>query len=239
MNRRDRTYPAGSPAGAEIESDLGSPGSPTPGHRRAAGWEPAATEQQHLDKVAQALCHLLGTQALPRLSYRLREWPQIRDEAEDMCQLAALAFIEAYRQDRIAPDAAAGVHTARSVAAYAWGICNRIFAGAVRSRRPLSLSLDQAGDEMAAPQETGTLEELLGHAPGDSESRLWEVLSAAAGRCRPEDIIVTYLIASGVTVGEIRRLLHLSANTPANAIKRVGRELQVVLGLDGTEGAPP
>jgi hypothetical protein len=170
----------------------------------------------------------------------LREWPQIRDEAEDMCQLAALAFIEAYRQDRIAPDAAAGVHTARSVAAYAWGICNRIFAGAVRSRRPLSLSLDQAGDELPAPLGAGLLDELLGAAPGDTESRLWEVLSAASGRCRPEDIIVTYLIASGVTVGEIRSLLSLSTNTPANAVKRVARELRGVLGLDesGSPGSP-
>ena len=156
-----------------------------------------------------------------------------------MCQLAALAFMEAYRQGRISPDAAAGVHTARSVAAYAWGICNRIFANAVRSSRPLDLSLEETGSETAAPHQTGLLDELLGAGPGDGESRLWDVLSVASGRCRPEDIILTYLLASGVTVGEIRRLMNLSTNTPANALKRVGRELRGVLGLDQAEGARP
>ena len=193
----------------------------------------------HIDKVARAVCRLLGVQAQPRLAYRLRDWPQIREEAEDICQLAALAFIEAYRQGRIAPDAAAGGHTARSVAAYAWGIVNRIFASAVRKSQPLSLSLDETGEELAAPHSAGSLDELLGSGPGDTDSRLWDVLSAASGRCRPEDIIVTYLIASGVTVGEIRRLLELSTNTPANALRRVGRELRSVLGLDEAGGTTP
>lgn len=246
MNRREGVPPAGSPVSAEIVSveigDLtGSGDVPPPDICRRP--EAAATEQhieqQHLDKVAQAVCRLLGVQAQPRLSYRLRDWPQIREEAEDMCQLAAVAFIEAYRQGRITPDAVAGIHTAHSVAAYAWGICNRIFANVVRSSRPLDLSLEETGSETAAPHQTGLLDELLGAGPGDSESRLWEVLSVASGRCRPEDIIVTYLIANGVTVGEVRNLLDLSPNTPANAVKRVGRELRDVLGLKEPGGAKP
>lgn len=246
MNRREGVPPAGSPVSAEIVSveigDLtGSGDFPPPDICRRP--EAAATEQhiehQHLDKVAQALCRLLGAQAQPRLLHRLQSWPQVYEEAEDMCQLAALAFMEAYRQGRITPDAAAGVHTARSVAAYAWGICNRIFANVVRSSRPLPLSLDETEGELAAPRDTGLLDELLGAGPGDSESRLWEVLSVASGRCRPEDIIVTYLIANGVTVGEVRNLLDLSPNTPANAVKRVGRELRDVLGLKEPGGAKP
>jgi DNA-binding CsgD family transcriptional regulator len=61
---------------------------------------------------------------------------------------------------------------------------------------------------------------------------LWEVLRSAEGRCRPEDIIVAYMLASGVPVGEVSDLLGVSRNTPANALRRVGRELRVLLGLD-------
>ena len=235
------------PAPVEAGADAGSPNSAVAAKRAGAAGtaggqtcQPARNQQideQHIDNVAQALCSLLGVQARPRLARRLRDWPQIREEAEDICQLAALAFMEAWRQGRIAPDSQSGEYTARSVAAYAWGICNRIFSGVVRSRRPLSVGLDQVGGEPAAPQDTGALYELLGGGPGDADSRLWDVLNCAGSRCRPEDIIVTYLLASGVTVGEVRQLLHLSANTPANALKRVAHELHCVLGIDDYEGA--
>jgi len=194
--------------------------------------------------VAQAVCRLLGAQARPRFSRRLRDWPQLAQESEDFCQLAALAFLEAYCQGRIAPDAARGVHTAHSVAVYAFGICNRIFANAVRSSRPAPLSLEQAGFEQgraeaAADSTAGPLDELLGSGPGDRESRLWEVLSIVEKRCRPEDIIVTYLLASGVSVGEIRRLLNLSTNVPANALRRVGQQLRELLEPRQSGGSAP
>lgn len=239
MNQRPVPAEAGAEAGSPDNADTAE-GTGAAGTAGGQSCQPARDPQiyeQHIDNVAQALCSLLGVQARPRLARRLRDWPQIREEAEDICQLAALAFMEAWRQGRIAPDSQSGEYTARSVAAYAWGICNRIFSGVVRSRRPLSVGLDQVGGEPAAPQATGALAELLGEGPGDDESRLWEVLNCAGTRCRPEDIIVTYLLASGVTVGEVRQLLHLSVNTPANALKRVGHELRSVLGLDESTGA--
>lgn len=218
-----------------------------PPEERAPAADAASPDDAHIDKVARAVQRLLGKQAQPRLSRRLRDWPQVLDAAEDICQLAALAFISAYRQGRIAPDALAGEHTARSVAAYAWGICNRIFANALRRSKPQTAELFEEatgdGGDGASASRPGRsrLEELLGDGPGDSEGRLWEVLCCVEGRCRPEDIIVTYLLASGVTVAEVRQLLDVSTNTPANALRRVGHELRSALGLSSgaVTGARP
>jgi len=205
--------------------------------------------------VAQAVCRLLGAQAGPRLTRRLRDWPQLSEDSEDICQLAAVAFMEAYRQGRIAPDAGSGVHTARSVASYAAGICSHIFANAVRRSKPLPLSLDESGGVAVAaatrrramgdgpsplPVGAGPLQELLSSGPGDDDDRLWDVLSAVKGPCREEDIILTYLLASGVTATEMRQLLNIGENKPAKAVTRVGRGLRGMLGIDaGGAGATP
>ncbi|MDQ3024104.1 MAG: hypothetical protein M3R04_06950, partial [bacterium] len=66
----------------------------------------------------------------------------------------------------------------------------------------------------------------------DSETRLWEVLEAVVPLCKPEDIVMTYLHGCGFSVAEIRNMMKVSINTPANALKRVGGNVRTLIGLD-------
>lgn len=187
----------------------------------------------HIEKVAREVCHILGTVAHPRLQRKVQDWPQLAEEAEDLCQLAALAFIEAYRQGRIRPDEAAGRHTPESVLAYLWGICNRIFLQAVRRSQAHPLVASDAADAGTSTQQSSGLEELVSGGPQvDDESSLWEVLAAVKSRCRPEDVVVTWLHGCGFSIAELQQLLRISRNIPANAVKRVGQAVRELLGLD-------
>ena len=112
----------------------------------------------------------------------------------------ALAFIEAYRHRRIRPGDKEGVHTPESVHAYLWGICNRLFFQAVRRSQARPHVARDFSATAADAQDSGGLDGLLPGGPRDDESRLWEVLEAVAGRCRPEDIIVTWLRGCGFSI---------------------------------------
>lgn len=187
----------------------------------------------HIEKIAHEVCRLLGATAHSRLRLKVQDWPHLGEEAEDLCQLAALAFLEAYRQGRIRPDEATGVHTAKSVKGYLWGICNRVFLQAVRRSRARPLVTSDAAMIDPPVQVEDSLEDLLSGGPlADDESRLWEVLEAVAGHCRAEDVIVTWLHGCGFSIAELQRLLQISRNIPAHAIKRVGAALRELLGLE-------
>ncbi|MDQ3024019.1 MAG: hypothetical protein M3R04_06520 [bacterium] len=244
MNSREHPAPADSPQRTDaVRSErfqrVVDEGEPDPsGDNGLEGLAP-----EHLDSIAKAVQALLSTQVRRRLSARLAQWPRVLDDADDICQLAAIAFVEAYREGRITPDVS-GLHTARSVSGYVWGICSRIFSNMVRRSRPASLQYvenEQWGRSLDLPPTTGlktratedTFDLLLDGAPGDEDSRLWDVLRSVEGRCAEKDIIVTYLLASGATSAEVRAVLGLSENVPANALRRVGRRIGEILGIGG------
>ncbi|MDQ3024105.1 MAG: hypothetical protein M3R04_06955, partial [bacterium] len=77
----------------------------------------------HIEKLAQAVYALLGAEAPRRFSRRLAEQAHLIEDADDLQQLAVLAFVAGYREGRIRPDEASGAHTAASVSAYLWGAC--------------------------------------------------------------------------------------------------------------------
>lgn len=198
---------------------------------------PVATEgadAKHIESIAALVCELLGAKAKPWLQRKLRAWPHVLEDADDLGQLAALAFVEGYKLGRVKPDPQTQRHTASSVSAYLWGICNHIFIDTLRRNRPAGEQHDVPFSETAnSSQETSPLQRLLPEEPEhDDESRLWSVLTAVRSRCRPQDIVLTYMLGCGFSSGEIRRLLEISINVPANAIKRVGRAVREVLGLD-------
>jgi DNA-directed RNA polymerase specialized sigma24 family protein len=197
------------------------------GQQAAVSTEETADSLQ-IENIASLVCRLLSSRVKPWLTRKLNSWPSVIEDADDLGQLAALAFIEAYRQDRIKPDQVTQIHTASSVSAYLWGICNKIFVDSIRrSKRQLAELNEVHG---ATDDGTSTLDELLAVGKEvDDESRLWEVLSAVEGQCRPQDIIVTWLHGCGFSVSEIRELLGVSVNTPANAVKRVGGELRKLI----------
>lgn len=200
---------------------------PAPGEARLS-----APVERHLEQVAQAVYHLLGREAAPRFGRRLREHTHLIEDAEDLQQVAALAFITAYREGRIRPDEHSGVHTASSVSAYLWGACNRIFVEMLRrSRMSAELSAATIADHAPLSGE-GLFSELVAGHVEDSEERLWEVLEAVIPRCKPEDIVMTYLHGCGFTVAEIRQMMQVSVNTPSNALKRVGSQVRSVLELE-------
>jgi tetratricopeptide (TPR) repeat protein len=192
----------------------------------------------HIENVAREVCLLLGSNAKLRLQRKVKSWPQFADEADDLCQLAALAFIEAYRQGRIRPNDAAGVHTPDSVQAYLWGICNRVFLQAVRrGKSRLMVAGGSNANDSFITECAGNEDLLSGLKEDDDESRLWEVLTAVSSRCHPEDIVLTWLNGCGFTCAEIQKLLSISRNVPANAIKRVCGALRELFGLESNAHA--
>lgn len=231
---------AGSLESADIESNTSGGDSPVAhpdGGKTAAatgrsgngGTSAAATDEEYFDKLAQAVLRLLGARG-GGLARRMADWPQLLNRADDICSLAAQGFVQAQRAGRIEPDARTGEHSAQSVAAYAFGIVNRLFAHELKRLRPRPEPLDNL-PELGAPPPDNPLAALAGGGPEDSDGRLWGVLRSSKGACRPEDIIVAYLLASGMSSAEVRELLNVSENTPGNALKRVGRELRRQLEL--------
>jgi len=189
-----------------------------------------------IENIAALVCEMLGASVKPRLQRKLRDWPHVLEDADDLGQLAALAFVEAFRQGRIEPDPETKQHTTSSVSAYLWGICNHIFIDTLRRNRQTNGERDVAQLETSnRSQESSPLQWLLSETPDDDdESRLWEVLAAVRNRCQPQDIVMTYLLGCGFSSGEIRHLLQVSINLPANAVKRVGQAVRELLGLDAT-----
>jgi len=230
MNRRFENNGAGTSLGT-------APQNPTPPVECS---DPSATalgdDTICTESIAALVCEMLGARVKPRLQRKLRDWPHVLEDADDLGQLAALAFVEALRQGRIEPDPETNRHTASSVSAYLWGICNRIFIDTLRRNRPASGQRDVAGIEMPnRSQESSPLQWLLSEAPDDDdESRLWEALAAVRNRCQPQDIVMTYLQGCGFSSGEVRHLLEISINMPAKAIRRVGRAVREALDLDST-----
>jgi DNA-directed RNA polymerase specialized sigma24 family protein len=184
---------------------------------QAGGW---IADEQHLDRIAQTVYRVLGYEAIPRLQRKLQSWPQAIEEAHDLGQMAAIAFVQAYQEGRLRPDASTSVHTAESVASYLWGICNRVFFQAVRRSKRQQAEVQAYEDE----QELDPLSQV---GRGDEDDRhLWETLSSVQDVCRPEDLLIAYLHGSGFSIQEIRNVFDVSINTPANAMKRVGSALR-------------
>jgi DNA-directed RNA polymerase specialized sigma24 family protein len=167
----------------------------------------------------------------------MADWPQLLNRADDICSLAEVGFVAACRAGRIAPDPQTGRHSASSVAGYTFGIVNRLFANEFRRLRPRPEPLDCLGEPAAAPADDA-LALLAQGGPEEGDSRLWGVLRSARSACRPEDIIVAYLLASGMSSAEVGTLLSVSENTPGNALKRVGRELRRQLEFEGESRGP-
>jgi tetratricopeptide (TPR) repeat protein/DNA-directed RNA polymerase specialized sigma24 family protein len=207
--------------------------------RRPAGGSglPAAAtidDDKHIEAVAALVCGLLGAKVKSLLTRKLRAWPHVLEDADDLGQLAALAFVEGYRQGKVKPDAATQQHTASSVSAYMWGICNHIFIDTLRRNRRAGEPREIAEDGMSgALQDSSPLDRILPEAPEeDDESRLWSVLATVRNRCHPQDIVMTYLMGCGFKSGEVRRLLEVSINLPAIAVRRVGQAVREILGLN-------
>jgi DNA-directed RNA polymerase specialized sigma24 family protein len=195
---------------------------------------PAGSQSDaHIEKVAHALYATLGAKAAPAFARKLRNWPRLVEDADDLQQLAAVAFIRGWQEGRIRPDAE-GRYTAESVSGYLWGLCNKIFLQIVRRQRA-SVDLD-ATREVGASEDGGELAAVLLEATeADEEQRLWEVLAALEGRCKPEDVLLAWLHGCGFTPGEICLLADVSINMPAKALKRVGHGLRELLGLETVE----
>lgn len=193
-----------------------------------------AIADQQIERIAELVCALLGARVKPWLRRKLRAWPEMIEDADDLGQLAALAFVRAYRLGRIKVDVVQRVHTASSVSAYLWGICNKVFVDAVRRSRRDYRQLDELWVSSAGSgSSTSSLEQFLPGGPGDDEeSQVWDVLESVKQSCLPQDIIMTYLLGCGFTSGEVVRLLRLSINMPAKALKRVGLALRQLCGIE-------
>lgn len=226
---RQRLTVINEPPAAEDALQSGSPAENS-AHSATA----AVDHTEHTESIAALVCELLGARVKPWLKRKLQAWPYVLEDADDLGQLAALAFVQGYRQGKVKPDPATQRHTASSVSAYLWGICNHIFIDTLRRNRHLGEQQEvYPSDSSSSSQETSPLEKILLEAPEeDDESRLWAVLAAVRGRCRPQDIVTTYLLGCGFSSGEVRRLLKISINMPSIAIKRVGRAVKELLDLD-------
>jgi len=230
MNQRDENYGAGTSPGTAPQN----PALPVECSDTSA--TASGDDTISIESIAALVCEMLGARMKLRLQRKLRDWPHVLEDADDLGQLAALAFVEALRQGRIEPDPETKRHTASSVSAYLWGICNRVFIYAVRrSRRTFELHDTSQGAQSSRSRESSPLQWILFETPDDDdESRLWEALAAVRNRCKPQDIVMTYLMGCGFSSGEIRGLLEIGINMPAKAIRRVGQAVREVLNLDST-----
>jgi hypothetical protein len=61
---------------------------------------------------------------------------------------------------------------------------------------------------------------------GAADERLWLRLRELSAECRSQDIVLSYLIFSGVGPGTLRAVLRSSINTPRNSLKRVLKVLK-------------
>jgi tetratricopeptide (TPR) repeat protein len=199
-------------------------------NQRTARGPTGCAPDAHIEKVAHALYTALGAKAAPVFARKLRNWSQLVEDADDLQQLAAVAFIRAWQEGRIRPDAD-GRHSAESVSRYLWGVCNNIFLQIVRRQRA-SLEFDAGREKGKADSGGGLAALLVEAAEADEEQRLWEVLAALEGRCKPEDLLMAWLHGCGFTPGEICLLADVSINMPAKALRRVGRGLRELLMLE-------
>ncbi len=204
-------------------------------NQRDAQAPAGSASDARIEQVVQALYATLGAKAAPAFARKLRNWAQPVEDVDDLQQLAAVAFIRAWQEGRIRPDDS-GRHTAESVSRYLWGLCNKIFLQIVRRQRD-ALHLDSAAKPVAKADAGGLADLLLEATEADEEQRLWEVLAALQGRCKPEDLLMAWLHGCGFTPGEICLLTEVSINMPAKALKRVGLGLGELLQLDENQAA--
>lgn len=198
-----------------------------------SGQRPESDE--YFDKIARLVLELLEGPAGRWVERRSADWPGLLNQAEDIRSLAALGFVQACRAGRIQPDPQTGRHSPASVSAYAFGIVRRLFVNELRARQRSPAAYRPPLESDREDRDEG-LDPLHGGGGGVEDDGLWELLRSTKGRCRAEDIVMAFLLASGMSVGELRSLLGVSRNTPANALRRVGAELRRRLGLDNVAG---